>query len=115
MKKLLVFACALALGACATQQGTVQSSPASPSQDAAAPQASAERSPEQGRKPEEEYYSTLERRDVTGSRIDRVRRRGERKEDKTAGKRVAVIAGEELEDIKERGIHSLSEVLPPSE
>ena len=115
MKKLLVIACGLVLGACAAQQSAVQSSPASALQDAEAQEATADRSPNQGRKSEEDYYSTLERRDVTGSRIDRVRRRGERKEDKTAGKRVAVISGEEIEALKERGIDRLGEVLRASD
>ena len=102
MKRLVVIACALALGACAAQQSALQSADASGearqvSQDSAAARR------EQRRKNDETYVTSLERRDTTGSRINRVRRRGEPEEDNTAGKRVETISGEQLEEIKERG------------
>ena len=101
MKKLLVVACALALGACAAQQSAVQSADAAPEAQASEDSAAARR--EQRRKSDQTYVTSLERRDTTGSRINRVRRRGEPEEDNTAGKRVETITGEQLEEIEERG------------
>ncbi|MYA30779.1 MAG: hypothetical protein F4Y31_06050 [Gammaproteobacteria bacterium] len=104
MKKLLVVACALALGACAAQQSAVQSADAAPeAQQAQASEDSAAARREQRRKSDQTYVTSLERRDKTGSRINRVRRRGEPEEDNTAGKRVETITGEQLEEIEERG------------
>lgn len=104
MKKLLVIACALALGACAAQQSALQSADTAPeAQQARATEDSAAASREQRRKSDQTYVTSLERRDTTGSRINRVRRRGEPEEDTTAGKRVETITGEQLEEIKERG------------
>ena len=104
MKKLLVIACALALGACAAQQSALQSADsaadgqqAQPSEDSAAVRR------ERQRKNDDYYVGSLERRDTTGSRINRVRRKGEPEEDTTAGKRIETITREQLEDIKERG------------
>jgi len=104
VKKLLVVACALALGACAAQQSAVQSADAAPeAQQARATEDSAAARREQRRKSDQPYVTSLERRDTTGSRINRVRRRGEPEEDNTAGKRVETITGEQLEEIEERG------------
>ncbi|MDE0680688.1 MAG: hypothetical protein OXI11_10820 [Gammaproteobacteria bacterium] len=104
MKKLLVVACALALGACAAQQSALQSADADPdAQQAQASEDSAAARREQRRKSDQTYVTSLERRDKTGSRINRVRRRGEPEEDTTAGKRVETISREELEDMEERG------------
>ena len=104
VKELLVIACALALGACAAQQSALQSAESTPEgQEAQASENSAAARREQRHKSDENYVSSLERRDQTGSRINRVRRRGEPEEDKTAGKRVETISREQLEDIQERG------------
>lgn len=104
MKKLLIVACALALGACAAQQSALQSADAvGEAQQSQASQDSAAEHREQRRKNDETYVTSLERRDRTGSRIDRVRRRGEPEEDNTAGKRVETISGEQLDDMDERG------------
>ncbi len=104
MKKLLVVACALALGACAAQQSALQSADSSPdAQQARATEDSAAAPRDKRRKSDEPYLSSLERRDKTGSRINRVRRTGEPEEDRTAGKRVETITGEQLEEIEERG------------
>ena len=96
MKKLLVIGCALALGACAAQQTALQSAdtPASEQEAAAQEKAASKR--------DEDYVSSLERRDVTGSRINRVRRRGEADEDTTAGKRVETISREEIDMMEQR-------------
>ena len=95
MQKLLVIGCALALGACAAQQTALQSAdtPASEQEAAAQEKAASKR--------DDDYVSSLERRDVTGSRINRVRRRGEDDEDTTAGKRVETVSGEEFERIQQ--------------
>ena len=104
VKELLVIACALALGACAAQQSALQSAESTPEgQEAQASENSAAARREERRRSDETYVSSLERRDQTGSRINRVRRRGEPEEDKTAGKRVETISREQLEDIQERG------------
>lgn len=104
MKKLLIVACAMALGACAAQQSAVQSADSSPdAQQSRASQDSAAAPREQRRKSDETYVTSLERRERTGSRINRVRRRGEPEEDTTAGKRVDTIGGEQLDDMEERG------------
>ena len=104
MKRLLVIACALALGACAAQQSLLQSADSAPDgQQAQTSEDSATVRRERQRKGDDYYVGSLERRDTTGSRINRVRRRGEPEEDKTAGKRVETITREELEDIEERG------------
>ena len=104
MKKLLLVACALALGACAAQQSALQSSESTPEgQEAQASENSAAARREERRRSDETYVSSLERRDQTGSRINRVRRRGEPEEDKTAGKRVETISREQIEDMQERG------------
>lgn len=104
MKKLLVIACALALGACAAQQSALQSADSAPDeQQAQAAEESAAVRREKRRKSDQTYVTSLERRDKTGSRIGRVRRTGEPEEDRTAGKRVETISGEQLEEIEERG------------
>ena len=104
MKKLLVIACALALGACAAQQSALQSADSTPdAQQAQPPEDSAAVRRERQRNNDDYYVRSLERRDKTGSRINRVRRTGQPEEDKTAGKRVETITREQLEDIKERG------------
>ena len=104
MKKLLVVACALALGACAAQQSALQSADATPdAQQSQASQDSAAARREQRRKSDETYVTSLERRERTGSRINRVRRRGESEDDSTAGKRVETITGEQLEEMEQRG------------
>ena len=115
MKTLITATFAIALGACAAQQSSLQSS--APTEAPEAPEATAvapERR-EQARAPEPRYVSTIERRDVTGSRINRVRRRSEPVEDTTAGKRVETISRDDLEDLQERGYDGLSEVLPPGD
>ena len=98
MKKLLVIGFALALGACAAQQTALQSAatPASEQEAAAQEKAASKRS-----KRDEDYVTSLERRDVTGSRINRVRRRGEADKDTTAGKRIETVSSEEFERIKQ--------------
>ena len=104
MKKLLVVACALALGACAAQQSALQSADSAPEgQQAQASEDSAAAPRDKRRRSDEPYLTSLERRDTTGSRINRVRRRGEPEEDRTAGKRVETISGEQLEEMEERG------------
>ena len=104
VKKLVVIAFALALGACASQQSLAPSAAvASEGQQAQAPESSAEARRAERRKQDENYVSSLERRDKTGSRINRVRRRGEPEEDSTAGKRVETIGREELEEMEQRG------------
>lgn len=104
MKKLLVIACALALGACAAQQSALQSADAATeAQQAQESEDSAGVRRERQRKKDDYYVGSLERRDKTGSRIGRVRRTGEPEEDRTAGKRVETISGEQLEEIEERG------------
>ena len=99
MKKLLVIGFALALGACAAQQTALQSAatPAAEQEAAAQEKAASKRS-----KRDEDYVNSLERRDVTGSRINRVRRRGEAGEDATAGKRVETISREDIELMEQR-------------
>jgi len=104
VKKLLIVACAMALGACAAQQSAVQSADSTPdAQQSRASQDSAAARREQRRKNDETYVTSLERRERTGSRINRVRRRGEPEEDTTAGKRVDTIGGEQIDDMEERG------------
>lgn len=104
LKRLLVIACALALGACAAQQSAVQSADStSEGQEVQASRGSAETRRDRQRKSDDYYVGSLERRDKTGSRINRVRRRGEPDEDSTAGKRVETISGEQLEEIEQRG------------
>ena len=104
MKKLLLIACALALGACAAQQSAVQSADSAPDgQEVQASKGSTETRRKSRRKNDDYYVGSLERRETTGSRINRVRRRGEPEEDKTAGKRVETVTREQLEDIEERG------------
>ena len=103
MKKLLVIAFALALGACAAQQSAMQSAESTATgEEAEASQDSAASRSEKRKREDDDYISSLERRDVTGSRINRVRRRGETDDDTTAGKRVETISREELEDIEAR-------------
>lgn len=104
VKKLWVAGLALSLAACAAQESALQSS------DAAAPEAAAAESSETGdsaaarreSRRDQPYVTSLERRDKTGSRINRVRRRGEPDEDTTAGKRVETVSREELENIERR-------------
>lgn len=104
MKKLLIVTCALALGACAAQQSALQSADSTPeAQQAQALEDSAAAPRDKRRRSDEPYLTSLERRDKTGSRINRVRRRGEPEEDRTAGKRVETISKEQLEDMEERG------------
>ena len=104
LKRLLVIVCALALGACAAQQSAVQSADSTPEgQEVQASRGSAETRRERQRKNDDYYVGSLERRDKTGSRINRVRRKGEPEEDSTAGKRVETISGEQLEEIEQRG------------
>ena len=112
MKTLIAATFAIALGACAAQQSSLQSAAPAEAPEAAA--AAPERR-EQARAPEPGYVSTIERRDVTGSRINRVRRRSEPVQDTTAGKRVETISRDDLEDLQERGYDGLSEVLPPGD
>ena len=118
MKKLLhtslLIGFALALGACAAQQSAVKAPDAQP------PVAAAGKSGEEvaGRSGETRssdrgyVSSALERRDVTGSRINRVRRRSEPAEDTTAGKRVETISGDQIDELQERGYDGLSDILP---
>lgn len=104
MKKLLIVAFTLALGACAAQQSALQSADSAPErQQAQASEDSAAAPGDKRRRSDEPYLTSLERRDTTGSRINRVRRRGEPEEDRTAGKRVETISKEQLEEMKERG------------
>ncbi|MXW21264.1 MAG: hypothetical protein F4Z95_10710 [Gammaproteobacteria bacterium] len=104
MKKLLIVACAMALGACAAQQSEMQSADtAGEAQQSTASQDSAAARREQRRKSDETYVTSLERREKTGSRINRVRRRGEQEEDTSAGKRIETISSEQLDDMDERG------------
>ena len=72
------------------------------SQEAASSQDRAASRREAKRKKDENYVSSLERRDRTGSRINRVRRKGEAEDDTTAGKRIESVSREELEDIDRR-------------
>lgn len=103
VKKLLIMGCALALAACAAQENALQSSGAAASGEAAEPaQTAAERRAEK-RKRDEDYVTSLERRDRTGSRINRVRRRGEAEEDKPSALRVETVSREELEEMERRG------------
>lgn len=104
MKKLLVIACALALGACAAQESALQSADSTAHAQSAQPPEEAATSRRERRRNNDDYYvGSLERRDTTGSRINRVRRRGEPEEDKTAGKRVETITREDLEEMEQRG------------
>ena len=103
MKKLLIIGCALALAACATQESALQSTDAAASGETAAqPQTAAERRAEK-RKRDDNYVSSLERRDRTGSRINRVRRRGEVEDSDTEALRVETVSREELEEMERRG------------
>lgn len=103
MKKLLVIACALALGACAAQQSGMQSADSTATgEKAEASQDSAASRSEKRKRDDDDYITSLERRDKTGSRINRVRRRGEVDDDTTAGKRVTTVSREELEDMEAR-------------
>ena len=99
MKKLLAIGFALALGACAAQQNAVQSSATPAAEQQAAPQEKAAAARD---RKDEDYVTSLERRDVTGSRINRVRRTGEVDEDTTAGKRVETLSREEIEMMDQR-------------
>ena len=116
MKKLLIIAFGLALGACAAQQSAVNApdAPRSTAESAAAGRQAANNEEGSGA-PEAYRPSAIERRDMTGSRINRVRRRSEPAEDTTAGKRVETIGREELDDLEERGLDNMSGVLPPGE
>lgn len=103
VKKLLIIGCAVALAACAAQESALQSTGAAASGETAEkPQTAAERRAEK-RKRDENYVSSLERRDRTGSRINRVRRRGEVEEDKPSALRVETVSREELEEMERRG------------
>ncbi len=102
MKKLLAIGFALALGACAAQQTALQSAATPAAEQEAAVQEKAADNGDKRSKRDEDYVSSLERRDVTGSRINRVRRRGEAEEDTTAGKRVETISREEIEMMEQR-------------
>ena len=103
VKKLLIIGCALALAACAAQENALQSSGAAASGGTAEPaQTAAERRAEK-RKRDENYVSSLERRDRTGSRINRVRRRGEVEDEKPSALRVETVSREELEEMERRG------------
>ena len=116
MKKLLITGFALALGACAAQQAAVNAPAAqAPEGEAAVAEDRAAAGREERRRRNQRYVTTLERRDVTGSRINRVRRRGEPEEDKTAGKRVDTISRQQIEDMEDLGMGSVSEALPPGE
>ena len=99
MKQLLVIGCALALGACAAQQTALQSAdtPASEQEAAAQEKAASKRS-----KRDEDYVSSLERRDVTGSRINRVRRRGEPERDNRDIQGIDTVSKEEIEMMEQR-------------
>ena len=116
VKKLLIIGLGLALGGCVAQQSAMQAQGAQPQETAtAATGGGANREAdrrEDRRRSDAGYVSTLERRDVTGSRINRVRRRGEPVEDTTAGKRVETISREQIEELGERGYDGLSDVLP---
>ena len=101
MKKLLVIGCALALGACAVQQTALQSADTPASEQEPAAQEKAASNGGKRSKRDEYYVTSLERRDVTGSRINRVRRRGEADEDTTAGKRVETVSSEEFARIQQ--------------
>jgi len=115
VKKLLVIGFTLALAACAAQQ-SAQRAPAAqqPETTPAATEAAAAAREDQ-RKSGWGYVSTLERRDVTGSRINRVRRRGEQAKNTTAGKRVETISREQIEELQDRGFDGLSGVLPAAD
>ena len=103
MKKLLIIGCALALAACAAQESALQSTDAAASGETAEKaQSAAERRAEK-RKRDENYVSSLERRDRTGSRINRVRRRGEVEDGDTEALRVETVSREELEEMERRG------------
>lgn len=102
MKKLLVIGCALALGACAAQQTALQSADTPASEQEAAVQEKAADNGDKRSKRDEDYVTSLERRDVTGSRINRVRRRGEAEENTTAGKRVETVSREEIDMMEQR-------------
>ena len=99
MKKLLVIGFALALGACAAQQTALQSAdtPAAEQEAAAQEKAASKRS-----KRDEDYVSSLERRDVTGSRINRVRRRGEPERDNRDIQGIDTVSKEEIELMEQR-------------
>ena len=116
MKKLLITGFALALGACAAQQAAVNA-PASqaPESEAAVADGHTAAGGQERRRRDRPYVTTLERRDITGSRINRVRRRGEPEEDKTAGKRVDTISRQQIEDMEDLGMGSVSEALPQGE
>ena len=116
MKKLLITGFALALGACAAQQSAMNAPAAqAPESEAAVAEDRSAAAREERRRRDQRYVTTLERRDVTGSRINRVRRRGEPDEDKTAGKRVDTISREQIDELEELGMGSVSEALPPGE
>ncbi|WP_446830953.1 hypothetical protein [Candidatus Foliamicus sp.] len=113
MRRLLLVGLTFALAGCAAQQTAVEA-PAAEIGAVADGGQSAERRAER-RRNDQNYVTSLERREVTGSRINRVRRRGEAREDKTAGKRVETISGEQIDELEERGYDGLSDVLPASE
>ena len=102
IREQTVIGCALALGACAAQQTALQSADTPASELEAAAQEKSASNGDKRRERDEDYVSSLERRDVTGSRINRVRRRGEPEEDTTAGKRVETISREEIEMMEQR-------------
>ncbi len=96
MKKLLATGFALALGACAAQQTALQSAATPAAEQEAAAQEKA------ASKGDEDYVSSLERRDVTGSRINRVRRRGEPERDNRAIQGIDTVSKEEIEMMEQR-------------
>ena len=100
-KKLWVAGLALSLAACAAQESALQSSGAQAPEAAPAETADSAAARRESRR-DQPYVTSLERRDKTGSRINRVRRRGEPDEDTTAGKRVETVSREELENIERR-------------
>ncbi len=114
MKKLLIIGLALAASACGIQESALRPTAAQAPQAAAvaAEDRAAERR-EKRRQKNQGYSSTLERKDMTGSRINRVRRQGEPDEDSTAGQRIETISREQIEEAEVRGYDSLSKVLPP--
>ena len=99
MKRLLLIGCALAFGACAAQQTALQSSDTPASEQQAAPQ---EKAATNSNKRDEDYVSSLERRDITGSRINRVRRRGEPAEDNKDVQGIKTVSREEIEMMEQR-------------
>lgn len=102
IKPLWIAGLALLLAACAAQESALQSSSNTAAPEAAAADTSDSAAARRESRRDRPYVSSLERRDKTGSRINRVGRRGEPEEDTTAGKRVETVSREELENIERR-------------